>query len=191
MTVTLSKGGNVSLSKECPGLKAVVCGLGWDANPLDGQDFDLDASAFLLKEDGKVRTDADFIFYNNLKSKDGTVEHTGDNLTGDGDGDDESIKINLEAMPSDVQRIAITVTIHEATTRRQNFGLVRNAFIRILNSNDNNEIARFDLSEDFGTETSMIFGEIYRHSDEWKFKAIGQGYIGDLGSLARNFGVKA
>lgn len=189
MAVSLSKGGNVSLSKEAPGLKAVMIGLGWDARATDGSDFDLDASAFLLKEDGKVRGDGDFIFYNNLKSNDGSVEHMGDNLTGTGEGDDEVVKVNLEGIPQDVSRISFTVTIHEADARRQNFGMVSNAFIRVVNQADNKEIARFDLSEDMSTETAMIFGDLYRHNNEWKFKAVGQGFAGGLGPLAKNFGV--
>ena len=189
MAVSLSKGGNVSLSKEAPGLKAIMVGLGWDARATDGGDFDLDACVFLCKEDGKVRNDGDFIFYNNLKSADGAVEHTGDNLTGEGDGDDESIKVALDKLSADVQKLGITVTIHDADARRQNFGMVSNAYIRILNQADNKEIARFDLSEDMSTETAMIFGEIYRHSGEWKFKAIGQGFVGGLQPLAKNFGV--
>lgn len=189
MAVSLSKGGNVSLSKEAPGLKAILIGLGWDARATDGGSFDLDASAFLLKEDGKVRGDSDFIFYNNLKSADGSVEHAGDNLTGSGDGDDEVIKVNLEQVPQDVSRISFTVTIHDADTRRQNFGMVSNAFIRVINQADSKEIARFDLSEDMSTETAMIFGDIYRHNNEWKFKAIGQGFAGGLQPLAKNFGV--
>ena len=189
MAVSLSKGGNVSLSKEAPGLKDILVGLGWDARATDGSDFDLDASAFLLKEDGKVRGDTDFIFYNNLRSSDGSVEHTGDNRTGAGEGDDEAIKISLDKVPQDVQKVSITVTIHEADSRRQNFGMVSNAFIRIVNLANNQEIARFDLSEDMSTETAMVFGEVYRHSGEWKFKAVGQGYVGGLGPLAKNFGV--
>ncbi|MDR2422423.1 MAG: TerD family protein, partial [Deltaproteobacteria bacterium] len=153
------------------------------------QDFDLDASAFMLKDDGKVRGGNDFIFYNNLKSPDGAVEHTGDNKTGAGEGDDEAIKINLPLVPNDLQKISITVTIHEADIRKQNFGMVSNAFIRIVNLSDDKEIARFDLSEDMSTETAMIFGEIYRHSGEWKFKAIGQGFSGGLAALAKSFGV--
>lgn len=189
MAVSLSKGGNVSLSKEAPGLKAVLVGLGWDARATDGGDFDLDASAFLLKEDGKVRGDSDFIFYNNLKSSDGSIEHLGDNLTGAGEGDDEVVKVNLEGVPQDVSRISFTVTIHDAEARRQNFGMVSNAFIRVVNQADNKEIARFDLSEDMSTETAMIFGDLYRHNNEWKFKAVGQGFAGGLGPLAKNFGV--
>jgi tellurium resistance protein TerD len=189
MAVSLSKGGNVSLSKESPGLKAVLVGLGWDARSTDGGDFDLDASAFLLKEDGKVKSDSDFIFYNNLKSADGSVEHTGDNLTGEGEGDDETIKIALNKVPADVQRISIAVTIHDADARKQNFGMVSNAFIRVVNQDGNKEIARFDLSEDMSTETAMVFGDIYRHGGEWKFKAVGQGFAGGLHPLAKNFGV--
>jgi tellurium resistance protein TerD len=189
MAVSLSKGGNVSLSKESPGLKDILVGLGWDARATDGGDFDLDASAFLLKGDGKVRGDNDFIFYNNLRTSDGSVEHTGDNRTGVGEGDDEAIKIALDKVPQDVQKVAVAVTIHDAEARRQNFGMVSNAFIRIVNQADNKEIARFDLSEDMSTETAMIFGEIYRHGGEWKFKAVGQGYAGGLGPVAKSFGV--
>ncbi|MDR1315160.1 MAG: TerD family protein [Deltaproteobacteria bacterium] len=189
MAVSLSKGGNVSLSKEAPGLKAIFCGLGWDARSTDGAEFDLDASAFLLKADGKVSSDASFIFYNNLKSQDGSVEHAGDNRTGAGEGDDEVIRINLAAVPADVDKISVTVTIHEADVRHQNFGQVSNAFIRVVNQDGGAEIARFDLSEDMSTETAMIFGEIYRHAGEWKFKAVGQGFAGGLGPLARNYGV--
>jgi tellurium resistance protein TerD len=189
MAVSLTKGGNVSLSKEAPGLKEILVGLGWDARSTDGADFDLDASAFLLKTDGKVRSSNDFIFYNNLKSQDGSVQHTGDNLTGQGEGDDEVIKVNLASVPGDVEKISVTVTIHDADKRHQNFGMVSNAFIRVVNQANNNEIARFDLSEDMSTETAVIFGEIYRHSGEWKFKAIGQGYSGGLSALAKNFGI--
>ena len=188
MAVSLSKGGNVSLSKEAPSLKAIMVGLGWDVRSTDGSDFDLDASAFLLKEDGKVRSDRDFIFYNNLKSDDGSVEHTGDNTVGGGE-DAETIKIALDKVPAGVQRVSVTVTIHDAEARRQSFGMVANAFIRVVNQADNKEIARFDLSEDTSTETAMIFGEIYRHGGEWKFKAIGQGFAGGLHRLAKNFGV--
>jgi tellurium resistance protein TerD len=189
MAISLSKGGNVSLSKEAPGLKSILVGLGWDARATDGAAFDLDASAFLLNEAGKVRTDADFIFYNNTKSADGSIEHTGDNLTGAGEGDDESIKVNLAGVPADVQKISVAVTIHDAESRRQNFGQVSNAFIRVVNQDGGKEIARFDLSEDMSTETAMIFGEIYRSGGEWKFKAIGQGFQGGLAPLAKNFGV--
>ena len=189
MTVSLSKGGNVSLSKEAPGLKNVLVGLGWDARSTDGGDFDLDASAFLLQENGKVRNDVDFIFFNKLKSEDGSVEHTGDNRTGAGEGDDEAINIALDKIPAEVQKISITVTIHEAEARRQNFGMVSNAFIRVVNLENNKEITRFDLSEDMSTETAVIFGDIYRHNNEWKFKAVGQGFAGGLQALAKNFGV--
>jgi tellurium resistance protein TerD len=189
MSISLTKGGNLSLSKEAPGLSKILVGLGWDTRSTDGQAFDLDASAFLLKEGDKVRSDADFIFYNQLKSSDGSVEHTGDNTTGEGDGDDEAIRVDLNRVPQDVQKISVAVTIHEADTRRQNFGMVANAFIRIVNEANNGEIARYDLSEDASTNTAMIFGELYRHGTEWKFRAVGQGYDGGLGPLARNFGV--
>ena len=189
MPVSLSKGGNVSLSKEAPGLSNIVIGLGWDTRSTDGSDFDLDASMFVLKEDNKVRSDSDFIFYNNKTGADGAVEHLGDNLTGEGEGDDEQIKVDLSRVPQDVANLAVGVTIHEAESRRQNFGMVSNAFIRVVNGADNSEIARYDLSEDASTETAMGFGEVYRRGGEWKFKAVGQGFQGGLGPLARNYGV--
>lgn len=189
MGISLNKGGNLSLSKTDPTLKNILVGLGWDARPTAGADFDLDASAFMVKDDGKVRSDADFIFYNQLRSSCGSVEHTGDNLTGAGDGDDESLIVHLDKVPSDIQRIIVTVTIHDADSRRQNFGQVSNAFIRIVNKDNNNEVARFDLSEDASVETAMVFGEIYKHGGEWKFKAVGQGYAGGLGALARQYGI--
>ncbi|CCG42702.1 TerD family protein [Magnetospirillum molischianum] len=189
MAVSLSKGGNVSLTKEAPGLTAIDVGLGWDARVTDGSAFDLDASAFLLNEGGKVRSDADFIFYNNKTSADGSIVHQGDNQTGSGDGDDEVVSINLSNVPADVLKVAFSVTIHEAEARKQNFGQVANAYIRVVNKADGKEIARYDLSEDYSTETAMIFGEIYRNGGEWKFKAIGQGFADGLGPLAKNFGV--
>lgn len=189
MAVSLSKGGNVSLSKEAPGLTAIRVGLGWDTRVTDGADFDLDASIFIQNEGGKVRSDADFIFYNNKLGANGTVEHLGDNTTGEGDGDDEVVKVNLASLPADVSKLSFAVTIHEADARRQNFGMVSNAFIRVVNEAGGTEIARYDLSEDASTETAMIFGELYRHGAEWKFKAIGQGFAGGLAPLARSFGV--
>ena len=189
MSVSLSKGGNVSLSKEEPGLAKVLIGLGWDTRTTDGADFDLDASAFLLTSSDKVRSDGDFIFYNNLKSADGSVEHTGDNRTGEGDGDDEALTVDLARVPADVQKVAVAVTIHEGEGRRQSFGMVSNAFIRVVNDATGREISRYDLAEDASTETAMIFGEVYRHNGEWKFRAVGQGYKGGLGPLARNYGV--
>ena len=189
MSVSLVKGGNVSLSKEAPGLESVVVGLGWDVRATDGTDFDLDASCFLLNVEGKVRSDADFIFYNNKTSACGAVRHQGDNLTGEGDGDDEKISVSLTALPADVAKLSFAVTIHEADQRHQNFGMVSNAFIRVVNEKDGKELARFDLSEDASTNTSLIFGELYRHNNEWKFRAVGQGYDGGLGALAHGFGV--
>jgi tellurium resistance protein TerD len=191
MAISLQKGGNVNLSKEAPNLKKIVIGLGWDPRSTDGATFDLDGSAFLLKVDGKVRSDADFIFYNNLKSSDGSVLHTGDNQTGEGEGDDERIVVDLEKVPAEIERISIGVTIHDAESRRQNFGMVGKAFIRCLNADGEKEIARYDLSEDGSVETAMIFGEIYRNAGEWKFKAVGQGFKGGLGPLARSFGINA
>lgn len=189
MAVILSKGGNVSLSKEAPGLSRILVGLGWDAQASDGKDFDLDASAFLLGSGGKVRGDQDFIFYGNKAAPDGSVAHTGDNLTGQGDGDDESILVELGRLGADVDRISVCVTIHEAENRRQNFGMVRNAYIRIVDSSSDREIARFDLSEDAGTHAVIVFGEIYRHGGEWEFRAVGQGVAGGLADLARSYGV--
>lgn len=189
MAVKLSKGGNVSLSKEDPNLTELLIGLGWDVRQTDGAEFDLDASAFLLGAGDRVLGDESFIFYNNLKSKDGAVEHTGDNRTGAGDGDDESLIIRLNQVSPQVQKIAITVTIHEAEQRRQNFGQVKNAFVRCVNQQTGGEIVRYDLGEDASTETAMIFGEVYRHNNEWKFRAVGQGYAGGLYALAKNYGV--
>ncbi|MFW8628406.1 TerD family protein [Deinococcus sp. ME38] len=189
MAVSLSKGGNVSLSKEAPGLSAITIGLGWDPRATDGQQFDLDGSVFLLNAGGKVRSDSDFIFYNNKTSSDGSVTHAGDNTTGQGDGDDETVEVNLAGVPADVDKIAVCVTIHEADTRGQNFGQVSKAYIRIMNKAGGAEIARYDLSEDASTDTAMIFGEVYRNGADWKFRAVGQGYAGGLAPLARNFGV--
>ncbi|MCB1769998.1 MAG: TerD family protein [Candidatus Competibacteraceae bacterium] len=189
MAISLNKGGRLSLNKEAPGLSKVLVGLGWDARATDGADFDLDASAFMLGADGKVRSDADFIFYNQLKSSCGSVEHTGDNLTGAGEGDDEVIKVDLNKVPADVQKIAFTVTIHEADQRKQNFGQVGNAYIRVVNADGNSEITRYDLAEDASTETAMIFGELYRHSGEWRFTAVGQGYAGGLKAMCHQYGI--
>jgi tellurium resistance protein TerD len=189
MAVSLSKGGNVSLSKEAPGLKGVTVGLGWDTRVTDGSAFDLDASVFLLGDAGQVRTDADFVFYNNKQGAGGAVEHQGDNTTGEGAGDDETVKVALDRLPADLSKLSFAVTIHEADQRRQNFGMVSNAYIRVVNADGGTELARYDLSEDASTETAMIFGELYRNGAEWKFKAIGQGFAGGLGPLAKSFGV--
>ncbi|KVD61768.1 chemical-damaging agent resistance protein C [Burkholderia ubonensis] len=189
MALTLQKGGNLSLSKEAPGLTKILVGLGWDPRATDGTEFDLDASAFLLGANGKVRGDADFIFYNQLKSPDGSVEHTGDNRTGDGDGDDEVIKVDLSRVPADVDKVAFTVTIHDADARKQNFGQVSNSFIRIVNETNGAEVVRYDLAEDASVETAMIFAELYRHNNEWKFRAVGQGYAGGLRALANGYGM--
>ena len=189
MAISLSKGGNVNLSKEAPGLNKIVVGLGWDARATDGAAFDLDASAFLVKLDGKVRTDSDFCFYNNKVVAGGAVQHAGDNTTGDGDGDDETIKVELSKIPADLDKVVFAVTIHEAEIRKQNFGQVNHAYIRVVNEEGGQELARYDLSEDASIETSMIFGEIYRIGADWKFKAVGQGFAGGLGPLASSFGV--
>ena len=189
MPISLNKGGNVSLTKEAPGLKSIRVGLGWDVRLTEGAAFDLDASVFMLNPAGKVRSDADMIFYNNLKSVDGSVEHLGDNLTGVGEGDDEVINVALDKVPTDVEKLAFVITIHEAETRKQNFGMVSKAFARIVNDMGGTELARFDLTEDMSTETAMIVGEVYRHGNEWKFRAVGQGYAGGLAALAKNYGV--
>jgi tellurium resistance protein TerD len=190
MSVTLTKGGNVSLTKQAPGLTNVTVGLGWDLRTTTGADFDLDASALMIGSNGTVLSDAHFIFFNNLKSPDGSVEHTGDNLTGEGEGDDEQIKVNLAAVPPECEKIVFPVSIYEAEARQQSFGQIRNAFIRVVNQADDNELARYDLSEDASTETAMNFGELYRHNGEWKFRAVGQGYASGLGGIASDFGVK-
>ncbi|GGG00156.1 chemical-damaging agent resistance protein C [Rhodococcoides trifolii] len=189
MAVTLAKGGNVSLSKEAPDMTAVSVGLGWDVRSTSGGDYDLDASAIGLNPSKKALGDLWFVFYNNLKSPDGAIEHTGDNRTGEGDGDDEVINIDLRALSPEVDSIVFPVSIHDADAQRQNFGQVVNAFIRVVNQNDGKEIARFDLSEDASTETAMVFGEIYRRGGEWKFRAIGQGYVSGLAGIVRDYGI--
>jgi tellurium resistance protein TerD len=189
VSVSLTKGGNVSLTKEAPGLTNVIVGLGWDVRSTTGTDFDLDASAIVVGADGKVLSDKHFIFFNNLVSPDGTVEHTGDNLTGEGEGDDEQVKVNLAGMAAEADKIVFTVSIYDADSRSQSFGQVRNAFIRVVNAADSKEIARYDLSEDASTETAMVFGEVYRSAADWKFRAVGQGYAAGLAGIARDFGV--
>ncbi|MEU9073300.1 TerD family protein [Kitasatospora sp. NPDC004745] len=189
MGVSLAKGGNVSLSKEAPGLSAVIVGLGWDVRTTTGADYDLDASALLCGALGKVISDQHFVFFNNLRSPDGSVEHSGDNLTGGGDGDDEQIKVDLDKVPADVAKVVFPVSIYDADTRLQSFGQVRNAFIRVVNQANGQEIARYDLSEDASTETAMVFGELYRNGAEWKFRAIGQGYASGLRGIATDYGV--
>lgn len=189
MAVSLSKGGNVSLTKEAPGLTAVTVGLGWDVRTTTGTDFDLDASAIAVNAEGKVYSDGHFIFFNNKTSPEQAIVHTGDNVTGEGDGDDEQLNIDLALLPADVDKIVFPVSIYEAESRSQNFGQVRNAYIRVLNQDGETEIARYDLSEDAATETAMVFGEMYRNGDEWKFRAIGQGYASGLVGIAQDFGV--
>lgn len=187
MAVNLSKGQRVSLDK---GMTMALVGLGWDVNQYDGgADFDLDASAFLLGANGKVRKDEDFIFYGNLDSQDGSVHHTGDNLTGEGEGDDEQIKVDLSKVPASIDKIDFTVTIYEADERKQNFGQVSNAFIRVVNEMTGEELIRFDLGEDFSIETAVVVGRLYRQGPEWKFNAVGAGYSGGLGALGKAYGV--
>ena len=190
MVIKLSKGQRIDLTKTDPGIKKIIIGLGWDVKQFDGgQDFDLDASVFLLGANGKCRNELDFIFYNNLQSPDGSVVHTGDNRTGEGDGDDEQIKVDLSRVPADVDRIAITVTIHDAESRRQNFGQIANSFVRLVNEETNNEVLKFDLGEDFSIETAVVFCELYRSGQHWKFNAIGSGYQGGLAALVNAYGL--
>lgn len=189
MALTLQKGANLSLTKTDPSLSKILVGLGWDPRATDGAEFDLDASALLLGANGKVRSEADFIFYNQLKSLDGSVEHTGDNRTGAGDGDDEVIKVDLSRIPADVDKVVFIVTIHDAESRKQSFGQVGGSFIRVVNDVTGAEVVRYDLAEDASTETAMVFAELYRNNGEWKFRAVGQGYAGGLRALANNYGM--
>lgn len=190
MPVSLQKGQKVSLTKGNPGLTKVVVGLGWDVNAFDtGGDFDLDAAAFLLSDTGKVSDQKDFVFYGNLTHPSGSVQHLGDNLTGAGEGDDEQIKVDLSKVPANITRIAFTVTIYEAESRRQNFGQVSHSFVRIFNEVSGEELLRYDLGEDFSIETAAVFGELYKNGDGWKFNAIGSGYQGGLAALCNNYGV--
>ncbi len=190
MAVNLSKGQKVDLTKGNPGLSRLIIGLGWDTNKYDGgADFDLDAAAFLLGASGKVASDSDFVFYGNLKHASGGVEHTGDNLTGEGEGDDEVIKVDLSKVPAAVEKIAFTVTIYDAEVRKQNFGQVSNSYIHIVDEVSHTELVRFDLGEDFSIETAVVVGELYRNNGEWKFNAVGSGFQGGLEALCRNFGV--
>ena len=191
LAISLSKGQKVDLTKTNPGLSKVIVGLGWDTNKYDGgKDFDLDTSAFLLGDNGKVGSDSDFIFYNNATGGNGSVVHTGDNRTGAGDGDDEQTNVELNQVPASVQRITFAITIHDAESRNQNFGQVSNAYVRILNGDSNQELIRYDLGEDFSIETALVVGELYRHNGEWKFSAIGSGFQGGLAALATNFGLE-
>ena len=191
MAISLSKGGNVSLSKAAPGMTKLHVGLGWDVRATDGAAFDLDAVLFAVKGDGKVRSDADFVYYNQKNWEGGIIVHQGDNTIGDAEGDDEVIVLQLDKIPAEIDKAVVAVTIHDAETRKQNFGMVSKAFVRVVNQGDNSEIARYDLSEDASTETAMIFGEVYRNGAEWKFRAVGQGFKGGLGPLAQSYGVKA
>jgi tellurium resistance protein TerD len=192
VTISLSKGQRIDLTKTNPGLTKVVVGLGWDTNKYSGgKDFDLDASAFLLHEDGKAKGEDDFVFYNNPNGGAGSVTHTGDNRTGEGDGDDEQVIVDFSKVPAHIQRIGITVTIYDYETRAQNFGQVSNAFVRVVDAGNEREILRFDLGEDFSTETAVVFCEFYRHGADWKFQAVGSGFAGGLSALCRNYGLDA
>ena len=191
MPISLKKGQKVSLTKDNPGLKKVVVGLGWDVNQYDtGGAFDLDAAAFLLTDSGRVSKSEDFVFYGNLKHPSGSVQHMGDNLTGAGEGDDEQVKVDLSLVPADITKVTFTATIYEAEERHQNFGQVSNAFIRIYNEETGEELLRYDLGEDFSIETAVVFGELYKNNEDWKFNAIGNGYQGGLGALCASFGVE-
>jgi tellurium resistance protein TerD len=188
MAISLSKGQKISLDKEAPGLKKVLVGLGWDTKQGDtGVDFDLDASVFLLGENGKIVSDKHFVFYNNLKSPDGSVEHTGDNLTGAGEGDDETVKVDLSKVSPEVKKMVFVVTIHDAENRKQNFGQVSNAFVRLVNQDTGAEIAKYDLGEDYSTETAMLMTELYSHNGEWKMTALGSGYAGGLAAVLAQY----
>ena len=191
MPINLKKGQKVDLTKGNPSLKNLMVGLGWDTNQYDdGADFDLDAAAFLLGENGKSPSEKEFVFYGNIKHNSDSVQHMGDNLTGEGDGDDEQIQVDLSKVPANISKIAFTVTIYDAETRRQNFGQVSNAFIRIVDEATNQELIRYDLGEDFSIETAVVVGELYRHNGEWKFNAIGSGFQGGLASLCANYGIE-
>jgi tellurium resistance protein TerD len=190
MALTLQKGANLSLTKEAPGLTRAVVGLGWDARSTDGSAFDLDAAALLIGADGKVRGSTDFVYYGQLADADNSVVHQGDNLTGDGDGDDEQIIVDLTKVPADVERVVFTASIYEAEKNNQSFGQVRNAFIRVVDGDSDSEVVRYDLSEDYATETALVFAELYRNNGDWKFKAVGQGYANGLAGIAGDFGVQ-
>ena len=191
MPINLSKGQKVDLTKGNASLKHIMVGLGWDVNAFDsGSDFDLDASAFMCGANGKCPTEKEFVFYGNLEHPSGAVKHQGDNLTGEGDGDDEQIFVDLKAIPESVDKIAFTVTIYEAQERRQNFGQVSNAYIRIVDEDTNQELIRYDLGEDFSIETAIVVGELYHHNGEWKFNAIGSGFQGGLAALCGHYGIQ-
>ncbi|NBT47340.1 MAG: TerD family protein [Actinobacteria bacterium] len=189
MAISLQKGGNANLSRERPGLSSILVGLGWDERSTAGESFDLDAMALLVSADGKVRNDLDLIFYNNLATSDRSVEHLGDNRTGDASGDDECIRVKLPALDIGISKVVFSVSIHDADTRRQNFGQVNRAYIRVVDEGSLSELVRYDLSEDFSTETTLVFGELYRHELDWKFRAVGQGYRGGLRELLAAFGL--
>lgn len=192
MAISLSKGQKIDLTKSNPGLSNITVGVGWDTNKYDGgQDFDLDSSVFLLDATGKCANELDFVFFNNLEGGNGSVVHTGDNLTGEGDGDDEQVKISLANVPASTEKIAFAITIHDADQRSQNFGQVSNSYVRIVNDANGEELVRYDLGEDFSIETAVVVGELYRHGAEWKFNAIGSGYQGGLGSLVKDYGLQA
>lgn len=191
MAISLVKGQKIDLTKGNPSLKKVIIGLGWDTNGYSGgEDFDLDASVFLVGPNGRTNHDEDFIFYNNLKSRNEAVIHKGDNRTGEGDGDDEQITLEFAKMPEDVDKMAVAVTIYEAESRGQNFGQVNNAYVRVLDIDTKEELLRYDLGEDFSIETALVVCEIYRHNGEWKFSAVGSGFQGGLNSLCKKYGLE-
>lgn len=194
MGVSLTKGGNVSLTKAAPALNALTLGLGWDVRTTTGADFDLDASALVVGADGKVISNGHFVFFNNKRTPDGSVEHSGDNLTGEGAGDDEAVTVTVSALPPEADKVIVAASIYDADTRNQTFGQVRNAYVRVVDNASGEELARYDLSEDAATETAMVFGEVYRHgtpdNPEWKFRAVGQGYASGLAGIAQEYGVQ-
>ncbi len=192
MAINLNKGQRIDLTKTHKGLDQIIVGVGWDTNKYSGgEDFDLDVSAFVLDESNNAKRDEDVVFYNNLTGANGAVVHTGDNITGEGEGDDEQIKITLSKFPPDVAKVAFTITIHDAEARNQTFGQVSNAFVRIVDERTNEELVHFDLGEDFSVETSVVVGELYRHSGEWRFAAIGSGFSGGLADLCKEYGLQA
>ncbi|GGN98933.1 TerD family protein [Saccharibacillus kuerlensis] len=192
MTISLSKGQRIDLTKTNPGLKKVRIGLGWDTNKYSsGMDYDLDASVFLLHEDGRAKGIEDFVFYNNPKTPNGAVVHAGDNRTGEGEGDDEQIQVDFSLIPANISRLGIAVTIHDAESRSQNFGQVSNAFVRVVDEENNREVLRYDLGEEFSVETAVVICELYRHGEDWKFQAIGSGFSGGLAALCKNYGLDA
>lgn len=187
--INLVKGQKIDLTKGNSGLKHLYVGLGWDKNKFDNSDFDLDACAFLLNKEEKARIEGDMVYFHHLVHDSGAVKHSGDNLTGEGNGDDEVIRVDLEKIPADIEKIAFTITIYDAENRHQNFGMVQNAYVRVLDDDTKEELVQYDLDEDYSIETAMIMGELYRHNGEWKFSAVGNGFEGGLEGLVKKYGL--